>query len=84
MRAQLLTRNVNRKTVQKKDLMCFSASLRNRCLKYLNEVQVQASVINRQRKTPPHLHQNQGVNSAFGFRAILQISEHCKKLGDSR
>lgn len=33
--------------------MCFGASLKNRCLKYLNEVQVQASVINRQRKTPP-------------------------------
>ena len=64
--------------------MCFGASLKNRCRKYLNEVQVQASVINRQRKTPPHLHQNQRVNCAFGFRAILQISEHCKKLGDSR
>lgn len=51
-RAQLLTRNVNRKTVQKKPNV-FGASLKNRCLKYLNEVQVQASVINRQRKTPP-------------------------------
>ena len=61
--------------------MCFGASLKNQCLKYLNEVQV--SLIAREKLHPIYI-SDQRVNCAFGFRAILQISEHCKKLGDSR
>lgn len=53
MRAQLLTRNVNRKTVPKKNLMCFGASLKNQCLKYLNEVQV--SLIAREKLHPVYI-----------------------------